>query len=325
MHFLGIDIGGTKTGVCIATEAGKILASRRMRAEPYEAIESYRTRLTSICAEVAEAAAVPLETIEAVGISAPGPLDIRRGLLIRPPNNPGWVNVPIVSLVREALNKPVYLNNDANSCALAEMLFGSHGKVENLIYLTLSTGMGGGIIVNGRLVQGITDTGGEVGHHVVDPKGPLCPCGQRGCWEVYVGGYNVAERLKARIRQQQLKTKIVEKAGGVVDNITMQALEAAAREGDPVAVEEWDQLAERLAQGIGSLIMILNPEIIVLGTIAIRVGDFIMVPLREKLKKYAWEWPLRACRIVPSSLGDRIGDLSAIAVALTGLKEECAR
>jgi len=321
MNLLGIDIGGTKTGVCLANGKGELIASQRMPADGQENIDQYGKRLNELCREVMKKAAVDPAGIEAVGISAPGPLDVKAGILLSPPNNPGWQNVPIVSMVGDAIARPVFINNDANACALAEMYFGGHRDACNLIYLTVSTGMGGGIVLNGALVQGRTDTGGEVGHHVLDPVGPECGCGQKGCWEAYVGGRMVAERLKARIQSGKLQTAIVAKAGGDINRVNMQALEAAAREGDALAVEEWAQWTERMAQGIGNLIMVLNPDVVVLGTIAIHAGEFAMAPIREKVKKYAWKWPLRACRIVPSGLGGRIGDLSAISVALTGLKK----
>jgi len=319
MKLLGIDIGGTKTSVCAGNEKGELFASRRMPMDHREAVDVFERKLIALCREVLDAAALKLGHVTAIGISAPGPLNIRQGVLISPPNNPGWRNVPITAMVRNALGRPVFLNNDANACALAEAAYGSHRGARNLIYLTFSTGLGGGIILNGQLVQGSTDTGGEVGHQVLDPKGPRCGCGQRGCWEAYVGGRRVAERLQAKIRRRGLKTRIVEKAGGRIEDIDLRALEAAARDGDPLALAEWDRFTERAAQGIGNLIMCLNPDVVVLGTIAIQAGEFAMRPIRQKLKKYAWQWPLAACQIVPSALGGRIGDLSAIAVATSGL------
>jgi glucokinase len=204
-------------------------------------------------------------------------------------------------------------------------MFGGHGAVKDLIYLTCSTGMGGGIVTNGELIQGVTDTGGEVGHHVLDPNGPVCACGQRGCWEAYVGGRTLAERVKAELRAGHIKSAIVEKAGGELDKVDMLAIELAARDGDPLAVKIWEEFTERLAQGIGNLIMILNPEIVVLGTMAIKGGDFYLEPIRRKLPKYAWRWPLAACRVVPSALGSKIGDLAALAVALSALRHPNAQ
>lgn len=322
MYLMGIDIGGTKTAVCIGTETGKILATKRI-SSVCESVEVYRHALIALCHAVLKEAALTADQLSAIGISAPGPIDCKKGILIAPPNNPGWHNVPIVDMVKDVFQVPVYCNNDANACALAEMLFGEHKGAQNLLYLTFSTGMGGGVIANGELIQGAADAGGEVGHFVLDPNGPLCGCGQKGCWEAYVGGRAVAKLLKAKIIAGNIKTSIVDKAGGL-DEINIQAFEAAAREGDPFAVAEWDQFAERTAQGIGGLIMVLNPDVVILGTIAIHCGDFIMKPIMEKLPKYAWQWPRKVCVIAPSSLGEKIGDLAALGIALTGARKEKA-
>ena len=318
MNLLGIDIGGTKTAVVVGNDKGQITASRRMPT-PSDTIEHYRKRLVELCHEVLQQAGIPVSSVDAVGISAPGPLDCRRGVLIAPPNNPGWRDVPIVEMVQQSFAAPVFMNNDANACALAESYFGEHRGARNLVYLTFSTGMGGGIIMNGDLVQGATDTGGEVGHMILEAGGRLCGCGQLGCWEAYVGGRKVAEHLRETIRSGSVHTSIVEKAGGI-DAINMQAFEAAAREGDRFALAEWDAFTERVAQGIGVLIMVLNPDVVILGTIGIHAGEFVMGPIRDKLPKYTWKWPLEACKVTASSLGGKIGELSALAVAASGLR-----
>lgn len=155
---------------------------------------------------------------------------------------------------------------------------------------------------------------------VLDPDGPMCGCGQRGCWEAYVGGRNVAEMLKSKIMTGAVHTSLVEKAGSL-EAINLQAFEAAARAGDRFALAEWDAFTDRMAQGIGALIMVLNPDVVVLGTIGIHAGEFVMAPIRDKLTKYAWKWSLEGCKVVASSLGGRIGDMAALAVAVTGLKK----
>jgi glucokinase len=213
------------------------------------------------------------------------------------------------------------MNNDANAGALAEFMFGKYKGTRELIYLTLSTGIGGGIITNGKLIQGVTDMGGEVGHHTLDINGPPCPCGRAGCFEVYVGGKNVADRLREKIRAGKIRTSILDKAGGDLSKIDHKALVAAAREGDAFAVAEWDVFIERLAQGVGNLMMIINPELVILGTIAVFEGEFLLAPLRERVKKYAWKWPIEACRIVPSSLGADIGNYAALAVGADGIRQ----
>ena len=317
---LGIDIGGTKTSVCVGTKQGRILLSGRMLSGGRATLADFKADLARLCDSIIKKAGVSRESICAAGISAPGPLDTARGVLIAPPNNPGWRDVPIVAMAREILGIPIHFNNDANACALAEYLFGSYKGITNLVYLTFSTGMGGGIIANGQLLQGVTDTAGEVGHHVIDANGPLCGCGMRGCWEAFVGGRCMAKRIADKIRKGNIRTSIVEKAGGDLDAISIEILAAAVKEGDTFALAEWDEFAERLAQGIGNLIMILNPQAVLLGTIAVHVGALIMDPIKSKLPKYAWSWPLAACVVVPSTLGAAIGDLSALAVAVHGVK-----
>ena len=319
MNFLGIDIGGTKTAVCVGDETGAIRASDRIPSTSGEHLEAYIDRLVALCGDMVRQSSLEMRAIDAVGVSAPGPLDVKRGVLIEPPNNVGWRDVPLGAILSERLARPVSFNNDANACALAELYFGQHG-VKDLLYLTCSTGMGGGVIANGELVQGITDTGGEVGHHVIDRDGPLCGCGMRGCWEAFVGGRRVAERVQEAIRAGGVRSRLTEMAGGRPEAITFKLIAQAARQGDAYAVGVWDEFVERMAQGIGNLIMILNPQVVVLGTVAIHEGDFLMVPLREKLVKYTWKWPREACRIVPSPLGGRIGDLAALAVAVGAVR-----
>jgi len=317
---LGIDIGGTKTAICAGDETGRLLASFRM-ATPGDA-EAYRGCLLEACRRVMEEARWRLSELDAVGISAPGPLSVREGLLLAPPNNPTFVNLPIVKMVQEGLGVPVYFNNDANAAALAEWRFGAFRGTPDLVYLTFSTGMGGGVIANGRLIQGKTDSAGEFGHMVLDPEGPRCGCGLRGCWESFVGGRMVCEQVKTRIRKESIRTQIVTEAGGDVEAINMRAVTEAYRKGDPLAVEVWNGVLGRLAQGIGIILMALDPQVILLGTMAIRERDIVMPFLMERLPRYAWKWPLEKCQIAPASLGDRIGDLAGLAVAVVGRESE---
>lgn len=320
MNLIGIDVGGTKTSICLGTEKGEIIGSERFPSTEAATQEAYFARLKAGIFTVLENARMKLEKVDGVGISAPGPLDVKRGVLIDPPNNPGWYEVPLVATVKSWLPVPVWMNHDGKASVLAEWLFGHFRGAQNLIYLTFSTGMGAGIILNGHLIQGGTDSAGEVGHHILDPQGPLCGCGMRGCWEAYVGGRNVALRLQARIRAEHIQTAITDLAGGDIDKISMVEFEKAARQGDAFALAEWDAFTDRVAQGIGNLIMIFNPDAIVLGTIAIHGGDFVMDPIRQKLPRYTWDLPRQQCQVAPSALGRRIGDLGALAVASSGLR-----
>lgn len=319
MNLLGIDLGGTKTSVCLGDERGALRASRRMPTRAPEGPESGLRRTAALARELLDEAGVALEELEAVGIAAPGPVSVRDGLMLRPPNMPGWVDVPLIRWATESFGRPAFMNNDANACALAEYLYGSCRGTPNLVYLTMSTGLGAGVVLDGRVIQGATDLAGEVGHHVLDIHGPPCPCGQRGCLEIYCGGLNVAHRLRARIVKDRLETAILDEAGGDPEAIDFRAFLAAARKGDAFAREAWEEYLERLAQGVGNVLMFLNPRVILMGTIAIHAGDFLLAPLRERVKKYAWPPSVAACRILPSALEGRIGDLSALAVAAAGL------
>lgn len=322
-HFyvVGIDVGGTKTAVCVASNDGTLLVRRRIASGGDASLDGYEERLASLVSSVVYESGVPSGQLAAVGISAPGPLRVSDGMLLAPPNNPGWFDVPIVAMVRRMLDLPVFINNDANAGVLAERRFGTYRDLDNMIYLTFSTGMGGGIVAAGRLVQGVTDMGGEVGHQVLDVNGPPCPCGMHGCFEVFCGGRNVERRLRAMLSNDPaIATVLRQKCGHDLERLDHAMFAGAVRAGDPFAVAQWDAFIERLAQGIGNLVMVLNPSVILLGTIAVHEQDLVMLPLLDKMPRYAWSWPLKACKIEPATLGKRLGDLAAVAVALEGMR-----
>ena len=319
MRLLGIDIGGTKISICIGDTNGRIQDSQRMPTQAVEGPGRCIQRMIEMTQALLKKNGLSVPDVSAIGISAPGPVSLQKKMMLEPPNMPGWKNVPLVDLFSKAFNRPVFMNNDANACALAEYLFGSCRGVQNMVYLTMSTGLGAGIIANGRLLQGATDTAGEVGHYVVDIHGPRCPCGQQGCLEMYCGGMNVANRLREKIVTEHINTAILDFAGGDPAKIDFKAFVEAVKTGDPFARIMWRGYIERLAQGIGTVIMFFNPEVIAMGTIAIHAGELLLSPLREALPRYAWKPGVEACRIVPSELGPGIGDLSALAVAISAL------
>lgn len=320
VNLLGIDIGGTKTSVCVGDERGEIRVSRRIPTGTPDGPERCIARIVDLARSVLAEASLDAAQIEAVGVSSPGPVSLRQRIMLEPPNMRGWVNVPLVKMFSEAFHRPVFMNNDANACALAEYLFGSHRGAANLVYLTMSTGLGAGFVVDGKVIQGANDLAGEVGHHVLDISGPPCPCGQRGCWEIFCGGMNVANRLRERIAEQGIRTAILDRAGGDPAKVDFKAFTDAVRAGDAFAREAWDEYIERLAQGVGTVIQFMNPEVILMGTIAIHAGDLIFPPLHQLLPKYAWRYGRDACVIAASALGSRIGDLSALALAVDGLQ-----
>lgn len=321
MHLIGIDIGGTKICVCLGDANGKIFTSRRIPTQPLKNSQNGLKAIANLIYEILEEQKVDIKQIGAIGISSPGPISTREGKMLTPPNLPGWHHTPLVSFFKETFHKPVMMNTDAKAAALAEYRFGSSKGTSNLVYLTCSTGMGGGAIVNGKLVQGISDTATEVGHYILDIQGPKCPCGLKGCFEVYCGGAALAKKMREEIQQNHLKTEILVEAGGKIEQIDVACLIQAVKKKDPYALKIWEEFVLRLAQGIGVVLMNFNPEVIILGTIAVHSGALLLDPLKKQLSHFAWKENVNACRIEVSSLGEQSSELSGLALAKQALKQ----
>ena len=213
-----------------------------------------------------------------------------------------------------------FFDNDANGGGLAEWLFGAGRGCENMLYLTMSTGIGGGIIANGRLLRGKSFIAGEVGHITIDIKGPKCNCGMTGCYEAFCGGRALAQRMQKELADKP-DSFIVKAVGGNLDDIDVGVLVKAVKANDPYALALWDEMCMRNAQAIGLLLNIFNPDMIVLGTIAVHTGDLFMGPLKKYLPQFAWKDTLEPCQIRASKLGAHIGEYSGIAIALNFLHE----
>lgn len=323
MDLIGIDIGGTKVSICLGDSEGNIFASKRVATTTLGGPETGLPKLVELVGHLLRDENIEIENIRGIGLAVPGPVSTKTEKILTPPNMPKWVNVPIVQYLREKLGRPIFMDNDANAGALGEWEFGAAKHSNNLVYLTMSTGMGGGIIIDGKILQGATDTGGEVGHYVLDQKGPKCPCGQTGCFEAFCGGANASHILQQKVKKNQ-KSLILKEAGGEIENIDMKCLLAAVKKSDPLALEFWEEYTERLAQGIGIILQTLNPDAIILGTIAAHNKDLVMHPLLQALPRYVWKAPLEHCRIEPTVLGKSLGNLGALALAMNGLKGRVA-
>jgi glucokinase len=251
--------------------------------------------------------------LEAIGVAAPGPVDRESGLLRNPPNLPGWRDVPLAAVLGEAFAVPVRVENDANAAALAEHRFGAGRGTDDLVYLTMSTGIGGGVICGGRLLAGAHGFAGELGHIAIVRRGLLCHCGLRGCLEAYVGGQAWAKRLR---RITPVSSQVFALAEGERGRIGSELLLAAARDGDGFALDELGRWLDLLAHGIASITMAFDPERIVLGTIAVAAGDELcFIPLRERVAKLLWSSQVDRLSIVPAALGRQLPEQAALAVA----------
>ncbi len=323
MALLGIDIGGTKLVLAIGDRAGKPIKSVR---RPMRLSGDWRVDLEALVQDaralLAEAGIGEGEALERVGASVPGPLDPSRGILRNPPNLTNWSDVPIGSFLEAAFGVEVRIENDANAAALAEASFGAGRGVSNLVYLTMSTGVGGGVISDGRLVRGAFGSAGEVGHIPLESPGVPCACGLSGCLEAYVGGKAWQDRLR---REGVAKGAVVELAGGCRRAVTPEHLVTAARKGDAWAREEFARWLDYLARGIVPIAMLFEPERIILGTIAVAAGEALCFePLRERLASMLWTHQAEHLEIVPAALGSEMPTRAGLAVALHGLPRTTA-
>jgi glucokinase len=311
--YLGIDIGGTKCAVVLADSAATILAREEF---PTGLGEEGRNRTLDQLKSAAKRMAAR-RSIQALGIASGGPLDTERGVILCPPNLGGWENLAIVKIFQEELTVPTYLENDANAAALAEWRFGAGRGVENLVYLTFSTGMGAGIVLNGRLYRGTSDQAGEVGHVRLADDGPT-RYDKSGSFEGFCSGPGMAQSMASAIAalSQEIGSSEVDKRYKNPREITGKDVADWAKGGDPLALRVVATSGEYLGRGMAVLVDILNPELIVVGGMGVRLGDLVLAPARRTLADEAIASGVAACRIVPAALGERTGDIGAICVAL---------
>jgi glucokinase len=317
-HVLGIDIGGTKLAVGIADASGQLLSAERIPTNTSEGPDRVLARLAEVCHRTIAKAGVE---VAAAGVGCVGPLDQKTGYVINPVNLQGWKEVPLVDTLRDALQIPVFLDNDANAAALGEHRFGAGRGVANMVYLTISTGIGGGIIIDNRLYQGENGNAGELGHMSVNFSGRPCGCGNIGCIEAYASGTAIAARTREAVRAlgDPAAASVLLSLAGSVDQITGVTVVEAVRRRDPLACRIWDETIVALGSCMVSVIHIFNPRRIVLGGGVSNAGDLLFEPLRKQTKKHAMPMLHDICDIVPAQLGDQVGVLGAVAVGWDGL------
>jgi glucokinase len=315
-HLLGIDVGGTKVAFGVGDERGRVLARSRRPTEPSGRPEDDLERMAHDARALLEESGVALEDVAAVGVSLPGPLDLEAGLVLSPPNLPSWNRAPVRDRLARAFGRPVFLENDANAAALAEWRFGAGRGLQHLVYLTMSTGIGGGLVLGGRIYRGVFASAGEIGHVPIEWDGEPCACGRRGCLEAYVGGASWTRRLR---RIAPADSRAVALAGGR-ERVRPEEIVAAAREGDAFALAEMDRFNDYLVRGIVMVAFALAPEAIVLGTIPTAAGEELCLgPVRERVAGRIWPFLAERLRILPAALGDSLPYRAGLAVALEGL------
>lgn len=303
----GIDIGGTKIVVALANADGHILSHVRF---PTQVELGAHRILDNAIKEIERITEETGTRLSAVGVGCGGPLDRARGLILSPPNLPGWNEFPITKLLETRLTVPVLLDNDANASALGEHLYGAGRGFKNIVYITISTGIGGGLIIGGELIHGVGDGAGEVGHITVLPDGPPCGCGGQGCLESLCSGTSIARRARERLQSgaQSSMTAMVKE----LNQVTAQMVAEAARDGDSLAREIWNETIYYLAIGINNIIVTLAPEAIILGGGVATAGEQLLEPLRRQLQMRVKMVPFEKVRILQATLGGDSGIYGAL-------------
>jgi len=317
-HLLvGVDIGGTKTAVLLSSQPPKVLSRQEFPTRPAEgptrAIELIKSGVRDLLA----AQGADESSLERIGISCGGPLDPDRGIIQSPPNLPTWDDVPIKAILEREFHAECLIENDANAGAVAEYRFGAGVGSKNMVFLTMGTGLGGGIIANGRLYRGTNDFAGEVGHIRLTRTGPV-GYNKRGSAEGWASGggmAQVAPLAVAAALKKKRRTSLAKlfRSGAA---ITAKDVAMAARQGDAVALEILKSTGERLGEVLAILVDLLNPDRIVIGGLAMRLGDLLLEPARQVIRREALEVPARTCQVVPAALDERIGDVAALCVAM---------
>jgi glucokinase len=315
---LGFDIGGTKCAVVLGRETAdetiEIVAKKVLDTDklPYEMIEE----LFAVAEALLSENSVALEDLAGIGISCGGPLSSKKGIILSPPNLPGWDNIPIVKLAELRFGKRVLLQNDANACAVAEWKFGAGKGYDNVIFLTFGTGMGAGLILNGKLYSGTSDFAGEVGHLRLADMGPV-GFGKAGSFEGFCSGGGIAQLAQTKVRERLQVGEAVSFCSGVneLDKLTAKVVAEAAYKGDVLALEIYDTCAEYLGRGLSLLIDILNPEVIIMGSIYGRAKSLLDKRMLQVISREAYVGSRTVCEILPAGLGENIGDMAALSLA----------
>ncbi|TDY61749.1 glucokinase [Aminivibrio pyruvatiphilus] len=319
MYAIGVDIGGTKCAVCLG-EAERDTLRVICKGEPRKTAEySPELMLEGLLDDVKECLSrVPAgETVAGIGISCGNPLDSRTGLILSPPNLPGWDRIPVVDWFRRGTGLPAWLCNDANAGALAEWRFGAGKGCEHMIFLTFGTGFGAGLILNGRLYCGACDAAGETGHVRIAAHGPA-GYGKIGSLEAFCSGGGIAQlaRTYALREIQKGKPPAFCPGPGSLGNLTAESAARAARQGDPTAREVFELSGAQLGLALAMLIDLFNPQRIVLGGIFSRCRDLIWPVAEGVIREEALPASRMACDVVPCGFGEAVGDMAALTVAL---------
>jgi glucokinase len=314
---VGIDIGGTKTAVLLSSHPPEVLARKQFATRPAQGPERELELIKSGIHALLAEQGLSTSAMRRIGVSCGGPLDRVQGIIQKPPNLPTWDDVPIKALLEREFSVECLIENDANAGAVAEHRFGAGQGCQNMVFLTMGTGLGAGIITDGRLYRGTNDLAGEVGHLRLTRTGPIGH-NKKGSAEGWASGGGMAQVAHQQVsaalkKKRQTRLAKLYRAGAT---ITAKDIGVAARQGDTVAREILETTGQRLGEVLAILIDLLNPDRIVIGGLAMRLGDLLLEPARRVIQREALDLPAHTCQVVPAILGEGIGDAAALCIAM---------
>ena len=305
---IGIDVGGTNVKIALVNEQGNIIYSNSIPTRAEMGYEYTINNMKEAISELIKETKSEAKSIEGIGFGFPGQIDYQKGIVRLAPNIPGWVDVPIAEIIEKEFGIPTRVDNDVRCAALGELNYGAGIGCENLICITVGTGIGSGLIINGKLVRGASNAAGEIGHIKLDMTGgPLCGCGDRGCLEAFASGPSIVAMAEEYIKGGK-STKYRELAN---PDITPYIVSEAAKQGDPVAKRIFTIVGEYIGIGLASVVNLLNPEKIIIGGGVAAAGDLLLNPIKESLIKRAMPIAGSAVEIVPAQLGNSAGVIGA--------------
>ena len=311
---VAIDLGGTNTKIALVDNKANILLRSVTPTSGYKNVDELINGMVEGVLSLIRKKRLKKSNIAGVGIGTPGLVDSLNGVVYGLTNIPFWNNVPIKKIFEKKLKLKTFVDNDVNLMALGEFVHGAGQEVENIICLTLGTGVGGGIILNKRLYRGVSLSAGEIGHMVINEKGPECMCGSFGCLERYVGNRYIIQSAVDKIKAGQ-KSKITKIVKGNLKAVTPIILEQAAKQGDKLALSVWWETGAHIGTLLSGLVNFLNPEIIVIGGGIANAGRLIFEPIRKTVRQRAMTIPGKRVKILKAKLGDKAGLIGAAVLA----------
>lgn len=313
--WVGVDLGGTKVLAGVFDQRLKLLGSAKLSTRAERGVEIVLERIGRCVGEALEAAGKKRSDVAGVGVGAPGAVDVARGVVLFAPNLPGWRNIPLGRRLSKALGLPVVVGNDANVCTLGVHEVELGGRPRQLVGVFVGTGIGGGLILEGRLYEGACHTAGEVGHMIIEVNGPKCGCGNRGCWEALASRTAIFRRIREAVQSGE-KTVLTQWLGSELQDLRSNDLRKALERGDKLVHRILMQSADYLGIGLANLINLLNPEVIVLGGGLMQaVGDQLLPRIQRTARQLAMPGTARRLRITASKLGDEAGITGAAVLA----------